>query len=241
MFAQKSVDDLIKFAYMFHNEAADDAWHRYRSWETCYSQFKAARQAEHKDYKQLSIALGFYLASWGMYRGSAFLLDCNEQVHEAVVKIVLEPKYDALLDLDCETFLQSKHIQMLLQELSERLRQHYDEIRRSVEQRNQKKPAKADVSSVLITKVLLGVLACVPAYDRFFKNAIVGTGISTAVYNTASLKKLAKFYMNHREQLEMARLQLQYAQGQAYPQMKFLDMGFFKMGANQPNSSKSVQ
>ena len=31
---------------------------------------------------------------------------------------------------------------------------------------------KESVSDILITKILLGTLACVPAYDRFFKNTL---------------------------------------------------------------------
>src|ERR1700724_165165 len=48
---------------------------RDRSWEHCYRYFRSADASTiRKDHDQAALQLGFYLASWGMYRGSSFLL-----------------------------------------------------------------------------------------------------------------------------------------------------------------------
>ena len=54
------------------------------------------------DYDYLSLQLAFYLASWGMYRGSSFLLQKDYKVHEAVVKELLDSKYNCLFGLTCK-------------------------------------------------------------------------------------------------------------------------------------------
>ena len=70
---------------------------RERSWEHCYSHFRTARPAgltAERDYAALQLA--FYLASWGMYRGSSFLLQHAYTVHRGVVDLIAEPRFDAL-------------------------------------------------------------------------------------------------------------------------------------------------
>ena len=44
----------------------------------------------------LSLHLAFYLASWGMYRGSSFLLQKDYKVLVPIVEEVLKPEYDCL-------------------------------------------------------------------------------------------------------------------------------------------------
>jgi hypothetical protein len=65
--------------------SATGQYSRHRSWEYCYSYFRRARAtpqgiAGDRDYAALH--LGFFLASWGMYRGSTFLLQ-NDIKHKA--------------------------------------------------------------------------------------------------------------------------------------------------------------
>ncbi|WP_210726347.1 hypothetical protein, partial [Histophilus somni] len=50
------------------------------------------------------------------------------------------------------------------------------------------------ISLVLLSKILLGPLGCLPAYDRFFKHSIKAYKIASGYYGLNSLKALAKFY-----------------------------------------------
>ena len=48
------------------------------------------------------------------------------------------------------------------------MREYYDGIRKTVKTNDVKKK----LSDTLITKVLMGALGCVPAYDRFFVEGV---------------------------------------------------------------------
>ena len=75
--------------------------HRYRSWEHCYSYFRRVRPdglAADRDHAALQLA--FYLASWGMYRGSSFLLQYAYTVHHCVIDLVAETRFDDLWNTD---------------------------------------------------------------------------------------------------------------------------------------------
>ena len=85
------------------------------------------------------------------------------------------------------------------------------------------------MSPVLITKILMGTLGCVPAYDRFFEEGAKYLGLEKKSYNEKSLRELAKFYEAHNDRLEEARRGMQ-CDDLIYPQMKLLDMGFWQVG-----------
>src|SRR5215471_2198526 len=64
--------------------------HRYRSWEHCFGYFRKAKpDGVLASLDTAALQLGFYLASWGMYRGSSFLLQHAYTVHlRAVDRLV---------------------------------------------------------------------------------------------------------------------------------------------------------
>ena len=94
-------------------------------WEHCYSHFIKARGSKEIDYDYLSLQLAFYLASWGMYRGSSFLLQKDYKVHIPVVKELLNEKYDVLAGIDCIGFKDDSN-QKLLQDINSFLEQYVE-------------------------------------------------------------------------------------------------------------------
>lgn len=201
--------------------------HRFRSWEYCYQCFSNARNKTHTEAEldYLSLQLAFYLASWGMYRGSSFLLQKDYKVHLPVVKIILNSKYDNLFALECDKLLLDSDLQNNLQHLNNELMEIYEKIRQDVKDEE----TERQVSPTLISKVLLGTLGCVPAYDQFFTNAVKEQDVTTGQYNLASLLKLAEFYVEHKAAFEKVRKTLKF-NDIIYPQMKLLDMGFWQIG-----------
>lgn len=123
-----TVDLIIKSSTEFYNDLKADENGRYRSWEHCYSHFIKARGSKEVDYDYLSLQLAFYLASWGMYRGSSFLLQKDYRVHIPVVKELLSEKYDALVGIECTDFRKESN-QQLLKDINSFLGQYYDKIR----------------------------------------------------------------------------------------------------------------
>lgn len=195
-----SVDLIIKSSTEFYNDLKNDENGRYRSWEHCYSHFVKARG------------------------GSSFLLQKDYKVHIPVVKELLSKEYDALAGIECIEFRKESNQQLLL-EINSFLGQYYDKIRREVKGQE----LKNQLSFTLITKILMGTLGCVPAYDRYFIAGIKKQKVTTGNYNLKSIMKLVDFYEKNSVRLEPVREKME-VDGMPYPQMKMLDMGFWQIG-----------
>ena len=145
-------------------------------------------------------------------------------MHTPIVEKVLKPEYDCLFGLAC-TDVRNDDVRAQLMELSADIADYFDPIREEVKGRVVKFP----VSPVLITKILLGTLGCVPAYDTFFEKGVRHLGLKEKDYNEDSLLELAKFYEAHNDRLEEARRGM-WTDDLIYPQMKLLDMGIWQVG-----------
>lgn len=228
-----NIDAFITQTRKFYKELQEHTASRYRSWEYCYTRFYEARQNPEKaNVDNLSLHLAFYLASWGMYRGSSFLLQYDYTIHYSVVKEILKKEYDKLFGIECKE-LNSEQTSSLLKKLNSEISTIYNSFRLELKETE----VTQDISNILVSKVLLGTLGCVPAYDRFFVDAVKKNEVTTGNYNIASLHKLIKFYEEHQEKLEKLRSEflIKYEfDGEEktldYPQMKLLDIGFWKIG-----------
>ncbi|MBW6413500.1 hypothetical protein [Schaalia sp. ORNL0103] len=221
----EAIDELISAAQTFYDEARAIENGRSRSWEHCYRVFRDARTDPSPDCDYLSLHLAFYLASWGMYRGSSFLLQKDYKVLVPIVEEVLKPEYDCLFGLACADLRESE-IQDRLENLNKYIAKYYFRpIRDEVAGREVPTP----VSPVLVTKILMGTLGCVPAYDRFFQDGVATYKVTTQEYSPNSVLKLVDFYEEHNDRLEEARRGMR-TDDLIYPQMKLLDMGFWQIG-----------
>jgi len=145
-------------------------------------------------------------------------------VHTPIVEEILKPEYDCLFGLACAD-VRNDDVRAQYTKLYKYIAAYFDPIREKVAGRKHTNP----VSPVLITKILMGTLGCVPAYDRFFQDGVATYKVTTAEYSLESVRKLAKFYEAHNDRLEEARRGMRSA-GLVYPQMKLLDMGFWQIG-----------
>lgn len=229
-----TVDMIIKSSTEYYNNLKAGENGRYRSWEHCYSYFIKGRSSKEIDYDYLSLQLAFYLASWGMYRGSSFLLQKDYKVHIPVVKELLSKKYDALAGIECIDFRKESN-QRLLHDIDLFLEQYYDKIRREVKAQE----LKNQLSFTLITKILMGTLGCVPAYDRYFIAGIKNQKVATGNYNLKSIMQLVDFYEKNSDRLELVREKME-VEGMPYPQMKVIDMGFWQVGL-ELDTSKGIK
>ena len=223
----EAIDELIDAAQTFYEDARANENGRSRSWEHCYRVFRDARTDPSPDCDYLSLHLAFYLASWGMYRGSSFLLQKDYKVLVPIVEKILKPEYDCLFGVACAD-LRNSDVRAQLKKLCDDIAEHFGPIRDEVAGREVVSP----VSPVLITKILMGTLGCVPAYDRFFVDGIKKYKVTTQEYSQNSLLKLVGFYEEHNARLEEARRGMRVGD-LTYPQMKVLDMGFWQVGYDQ--------
>lgn len=220
----EAIDELISAAQTFYDDARANENGRSRSWEHCYRVFRDARTDSSPDCDYLSLHLAFYLASWGMYRGSSFLLQKDYKVLVPIVEKILKPEYDCLFGVACADLRESE-VQVMLKNVYDYIAAHFRPIRDEVAGREVESP----VSPVLITKILMGTLGCVPAYDRFFQDGVATYKVTTQEYSTNSVLKLVDFYEEHNDRLEEARRRMRVGD-LTYPQMKLLDMGFWQIG-----------
>lgn len=220
----EAIDELISAAQTFYDDARANENGRSRSWEHCYRVFRDARTDPSPDYDYLSLHLAFYLASWGMYRGSSFLLQKDYKVLVPVVEEVLKPEYDCLFGVAC-VGLREPDVKARLKKVCDEIAKYFGPIRDEVAGRK----VASSVSSVLITKILMGTLGCVPAYDRFFQDGVATYKVTTQEYSLESVLRLVDFYEEHNDRVEEARRGMQ-CEDLIYPQMKVLDMGFWQVG-----------
>ena len=219
-----AIDELIDAVQTFYDDARANENGRSLSWEHCFRVFRDARTDPSPDYDYLSLHLAFYLASWGMYRGSSFLLQKDYKVLSPVVEEVLNPEYDCLFGVACAD-LREPEVQVMLTKLYDYIADYFRPIRNEVAGREVASP----VSPVLITKILMGTLGCVPAYDRFFQDGVATHKVTTQEYSLKSVLRLVDFYEEHNDRLEETRRGMQ-CEDLTYPQMKVLDMGFWQVG-----------
>ena len=229
-----TVDLIIRSATTFYDQLQSDPFGRYRSWEHCYKTFHDARLNDSPDYDYLSLHLAFYLASWGMYRGSSFLLQKDYKVHIPVVNEILNRKYDVLFGIECDRLKQDDVI-VLLDCIYSFLEKYYNNTRLTIKGDS----VKNKLSSTLITKILMGTFGCVPAYDRYFISGVKDQGIATGCFSHNSLLSLIDFYKKNYVQLEYVRSRLS-VYDLPYPQMKLLDMGFWQIGFEKDNNRNKI-
>lgn len=159
-----------------------------------------------------------------MYRGSSFLLQKDYKVLSPIVEEILKPEYDCLFGFTCAD-LRKSEVQMMLATVYDYIATYFHPIRKEVAGREVTTP----VSPVLITKILMGTLGRVPAYDRFLQDGVATYKVTTREYSLESVLRLVDFYEEHNDRHEEARRGMR-TEDLVYPQMKLLDMGFWQIG-----------
>lgn len=205
----------------YFNETMEDEHGRYLSWKHCYRAFGENRnKTDDLTVDYLALHLAFYLASWGMYRGSSFLLQKDYKVHIPVVHIVQEEKYNNLYAISAKDLCKDENL-ILLDEVSNRIKEAY------AKELPSKECVVNNATETLITKILLGTLGCVPAYDRYYVEAVKKYNVSSGQYNSASVRNVAQYYLNNEKKLEKLRNEIS-KNGTEYPPMKLMDMCFWQ-------------
>ena len=207
------------------NEITKDPNHRYKSWEHCYTYFKSNRFSDAKDVDVFALHLFAYLSSWGMLRGSSFLLQKDYKFHRDIVDIILNPKYDVLQDIDLAT-IDNRKIDLIL-DLGNNIRRSYRERTYLV---NGVEDANKEATDTLVTKILLGTLCCSPAYDRFFVDGLKLKGIPNLRFTKKAFLAQRDFYKLHLQEFKDTQQEINQLAGVKYPSMKIFDMYLWEIG-----------
>jgi hypothetical protein len=190
---------------------------RYASFDYCFNYFQSFRESSNltglasvENIQISCLQLGFYLASWGMLRGSAGLLQRSARHFTPVIEAIASTE-SSVWEIDADRYTES-NIEALL-DLARRLRQ-----------------ANGGMSDTLVTKVMLGVFGSVPAFDTNFRR---GFGVTT--FRAKALRKVGAFYADNAELLDSYRVPtLDFVTGELterlYTRAKVIDMAFFIEG-----------
>jgi hypothetical protein len=221
------VQDQIQKAVSNYFTRSQEPNHRFKSWEHCF-RFFSSRDVTNKDIACLHLA--FYLASWGMLRGSSQLLQRDYKVHKDAVELILDSEFDDLLAFSMSD-AQNKAGKLF--DLINRLRRVYHRLLAMHE--------GSIVSDMLVTKVLLGTLGCTPAYDTLFIRGLRQDGLTYSGLKLSNYQSLIKFYEQYEEAFVLAQdavNQNSVKEGLTYPIMKIIDMYFWVRGDlyNQPHA-----
>jgi hypothetical protein len=205
-------------------------FHRFQSWDNCYKYFSANKQNEFH-----SLNLGFYLASWGMYRGSSGLLQLNHQVHNKAVDIVLNSAFNVLHCNKTNEVSKTDIINIL--EIKKQLVGYYSKIEFS---KSEGVINKVTATDTLISKILLGTLACVAAYDRYFIDGLRICGIPNKKFDANGLNCLFDFIEHNESEILEAQQYVQKEPHIHYPFMKIVDIYFWHLGFDESNKKQGL-
>ena len=195
---------------------------RYTSFDYCYNYFLTTVDLT-KDIEKSCLTLGFYLASWGMYRGSSFLLQKSVKFLEPTIKHIAKLDKN-LWKIDVDRY-DNRTIKKIIQ--------IYNDLK-SILILN----GNADLT--LITKILLGVFGSIPAFDNYFcgtfRNIYNGKCGFRRV-NENSLNRIKDFYDNNKEiidKLANETFTIDFHSGThtniKYTKAKIIDMYGFTLG-----------
>jgi len=157
---------------------------RYASFDYCFNYFQSFREKgcikdlSNDENIQLScLHLAFYLASWGMLRGSSALLEKSLGHYKDLI-INISQFDEKIWDIDIDVYTQ-ENVSLLL----ECKRMIIDSLDKA--------------SDTLVTKIMLGVYANVPAFDANFCK-----GFKINKFEKKSLLLLSQFYKENKDLID---------------------------------------
>ncbi len=201
----------------YHGTCLGDEHHRYRSWEHCYGYFRRTPPRDiwsHVD--SAAVQLGFYLASWGMYRGSTFLLQHAYTAHRGVVRRLVAPTFLPLCEKEFGADPGDIGLVPTVMAAVRTVREAYAPF--------------GVPTDTLVTKVLLGTLGCLPACDRFFIEGFKSHPFPYSYFNQSFVERLLGFCSDHLTDLRGEQERIETVSGVHYPIMKLVDMYFWQTG-----------
>lgn len=234
----------------FYKKLSNHNNDRYRSFEHCYLYFSKLKEnlinenikyidLNYEQKEKAMLHLGFYLASWGMYRGSSFLLQKDYNVYRKIIEIIFDDKYNDLWNIDENLMIENiSNFCELSFSLHQELQNAFEKERREYFDYVGKPLPRGRVSSILTTKIIMGTIGCLPAYDRFFKSGIKHYNDSNNVkliqlFSQNSIKKIYEFCVDNKKELIKIQKDISKYSKVRYPLFKLIDSYFWQIGYRQ--------
>lgn len=185
---KKSLDKFLEGNGKNKGRKADE---RYASFDFCYNYFysfykgnKLNALANEQNLQMSCLQIGFYLASWGMMRGSSFLLEKSVRNYKNLITEISKMSPE-LWKIDVDMY-DEENVRILLN--------CKQQIRDALGREN--KP-----SDTLVTKIMLWVFANIPAFDQYFRKSLKVHSV-----NKKSLLKIKEFYLANKDDFDSFRI-----------------------------------
>jgi hypothetical protein len=188
---------------------------RYTSFDYCYNYFRTKDLT--KDIEKSCLTIGFYLASWGMFRGSSFLLQKSVKHFQSTIQYIATLE-NSVWKIDVHNY-DEKNIQTIIK--------IYKDIKDRL-------ILNGNADLTLITKILLGVFGFVPAFDNYFCNTFRVISNGQCGFRNVSPKSLIfikRFYEANQQTIDKLSKQAfttDFETGNKtelnYPKAKIIDM-----------------
>jgi len=214
--------------------------HRYASFDYCFRYFQSFKSkkdiAKDKNLEMSCLQLGFYLASWGMLRGSGILLQKSIPFYKEIIKIIAEDSGN-IWNIDVNNYSKNNNI--------DNLRGIYKKFAKCIPDGKNK--------IIIITKILLGVFGCCPAFDNYFCytfRKFYGNKCKFRSFNPEALETIHIFYNDNNNLINVYRKNskvLDFQNGKdknlRYTRAKVIDMIGFQYGLDnspKPNKKRNI-
>lgn len=209
---------------------------RYASFDYCFNHFQSFRESGHlaalaegPHLVESCLHLGFFLASWGMLRGSTRLLWKSARFLGDVVRVIAETPVD-VWEIDAHRYDDDS--------IDELVRLG-DRIRGAVRDKDDPTDRPSDI---LVTKIMLGVFGSTPAFDTTF---VLGSRLRT--FGPPALRDLSTFYEAKKDAIESVRKKLSTFDfltgeptGRPYTRAKVIDMVFWVEGQERQKAAAGL-
>lgn len=195
---------------------------RMASFDFCYNYFHFNRGClSGNNLERSCMELWGYLASFGMIKGKCGLLLRNSPASLSdLIEYLDDGDCEKLWEIDTPNY-NSTTIGILVDT--------YNEISKKI------RAIEVTPTLTLVTKIMMGIWGCVPAFDRNFKKWIIND-LNSDCHLKESLEKISTFYNDHKTTFKNILINTIDIYGNEtsyiYSQARLIDMFGFTIGEN---------
>lgn len=205
---------------------------RHASYDHCHKYFKRTivNKKEIIDLEIACMHIAFYLASWGMYRGSSELLKHSYKIYKPLINFI---KYDVhdnnqCFNIDINNYEeQAEYIIRVKNAISDLLKKGT-------------KNSEFMPTETLLSKIMMGIYGCVPAYDQFFKESLTSFEVSPKAFSKKGLESIQEFYISNCDAIENSELIRKYTRAKVLDNIFWL-YGYLKSLIKKDQSLKPIK
>ena len=215
---------------------------RYASYDFCYGYFQQHRGNLCSNMEYSCWVLWGYLASWGMLRGSSELLNLSPAALKPLIEY-FDELGDTIWDTDVPMYTDTKVVQTI------------KDVHARIVEILENKEMNVSATNTLVTKIMMGVFGCVPAFDAnftaTFQDVLRNVKRRSYYFNQSkplmneSLEYLYKFYIENEAVLNNKEIYAFDFDGKItsckYKIAKLIDMYGFSVEANRIKAEKEAK